>query len=244
MRRIFRARLRAGVLLALGLVLAAAATPAAADSVSSPTTSVSRTEQATWDLISGQLIYSGSTRCTLGFNARNGTSRFVVTAGHCTSFAGSWSGVGGYIGPSAGSSFPGNDFGLIQVASAAALSTPLVDRYSSGVDVTITGVATPPVGSSVCYSSPMTGWRCGSVTAINQTVCYPQGCVTGLIRTSMCPGPGSSGAPVVTNPGSGTTVRAVGLVAGASGNCTSGGTTWVQPIAEPLAAYGLTLVTG
>jgi hypothetical protein len=68
--------------------------------------------------------------------------------------------------------------------------------------------------------------------------------VSGLIRTSMCPDLGSSGAPVVTNPGSGTTVRAVGLVIGGSGNCTVGGTTYVQPIAEPLAAYGLTLVTG
>jgi hypothetical protein len=197
-----------------------------------------------WDLISGQQITSGSARCVLGFNARAGATRYIVTAGHCTSLGGSWYGVGGYIGPSAGSSFPGNDYGLIRVASADALSTPLVDRYSSGVDVTITGATTPPVGSSVCYSSPIAGWRCGSVLGINQTVCYPEGCVTGLIRTSMCPEPGASGAPVVTNPGTGTRVRAVGLVAGGSGNCTSGGTTWVQPIAEPLAAYGLTLVTG
>jgi hypothetical protein len=49
---------------------------------------------------------------------------------------------------------------------------------------------------------------------------------------------------VVTNPGAGATVRAIGLVIGGSGNCTSGGTTWVQPIGEALSAYGLTLVTG
>jgi hypothetical protein len=124
------------------------------------------------------------------------------------------------------------------------MSTPLVDRYTSGSDVTILGVTNPAVGSSVCYSSPVTGWRCGTVTGLNQTVCYPEGCVYQLIRTTICSEPGTSGAPVVTNPGSGTTVRAVGLVAGGSGNCTSGGTTWVQPIAEPLAAYGLTLYTG
>lgn len=230
----FRVRWPAAILLALGLTVTA---------VPSAGATPSRAPMA-WDLISGQQIYSGSTRCVLGFNARAGATRYVVTAGHCTSVAGSWYGAGGYIGPSAGSSFPGNDYGLIQVASAAALSTPLVDRYSSGADVTITGVATPPVGSSVCYSSPIAGWRCGSVLGINQTVCYPEGCVTGLIRTSMCPDPGSSGAPVVTNPGSGTTVRAIGLVAGGSGSCTAGGTTWVQPIGEALAAYGLTLVTG
>lgn len=223
----------AATLLAAGVALAPA--------LNAPTAGAA---PASWDLISGQQIYSGSTKCVLGFNARVGTARYILTAGHCTSTGGSWYGVGGYIGTTAGSSFPGNDYGLIRVASTAALSTPLVDRYASGADVTITGVTTPPVGSSVCYSSPATGWHCGSVTGLNQSVCYPEGCVTGLIRTSMCPEPGASGAPVVTNPGSGTTVRAVGLVAGGSGNCTSGGTTWVQPVGEPLAAYGLTLVTG
>lgn len=197
-----------------------------------------------WNLISGQGIYSGSTRCTLGFNAHAGNVRYVLSAGHCVRAGTSWYGVGGYIGPSAGSSFPGNDFGLIRVESAAALSTPLVDRYTSGGDVTIIGMTIPAVGSSVCYSSPASGWRCGTVTALNQSVCYPEGCVTQLIRANLCPAPGASGAPVVTNPGSGTTVKAVGLIAGGSGNCTTGGTTWIQPIAEPLSTYGLTLYTG
>jgi len=206
-----------------------------------------------WDLISGQLIYSGAARCTLGFNAYSGSvrpgqaepTRFVLSAGHCTAGGGtSWYGVGGYIGPGAGSSFPTNDYGLIRVASPDAESTPLVDRYSAGGDVTITGAAGPTVGSSVCYSSPVGGWRCGTVTGVNQTVCYPEGCVYQLIRTNMCAEPGSSGAPVVTNPGSGSTVRAIGMVIGGSGNCTTGGTTWVQPIQEVLSVYGLTLYTG
>ena len=220
------------------------AAPAAAEPVAGKEIPAASTSQAPWHLISGQLIYSSGSRCTLGFNATRGTGRYLLTAGHCTAGGGSWYGVGGYIGPVVGSSFPSNDYGLIQVASTSALSTPLVDRYSSGSDVTVTGTATPPVGSSVCYSSPASGWRCGTVTGVNQTVCYPQGCVNGLIRTSLCPAGGASGAPVVTNPGSGTTVRAVGLIAGGSGNCSSGGSTWVQPIGEPLAAYGLTLVTG
>ncbi|MFD0200450.1 MULTISPECIES: S1 family peptidase [Saccharothrix] len=205
---------------------------------------VAEAPRPVWDLVSGQPITSGGTRCTLGFNARSGTNRFVLSAGHCVRAGTEWHGVGGYLGPAVGSSFPANDYGLIRVASTAATSTALVDRYSSGSDVTVTGAATPPVGSSVCYSSPVSGWRCGSVTGINHTVCYPQGCVSQLVRVNACPEPGASGAPVVTNPGSGTTVRAVGLVSGGSGSCTSGGTTWVQPIAEPLSAYGLTLVTG
>ncbi len=219
------------VLLAAGVALTTA-TPASA-------------AEPAWNLISGQEIHSATgARCTLGFNARSGTTRYVLSAGHCISAGSSWYGVGGYIGPAAGSSFPGNDYGRIRVDSAAAMSTPLVDRYTSGSDVTITGVASPAVGSSVCYSSPLTGWRCGNVTGVNQTVCYPEGCVYQLIRTNLCPEVGTAGAPVVTNPGSGNTVRAVGLIAGGSGNCTSGGTTFVQPISEALAAYGLTLYTG
>lgn len=226
----------------LGRALAAACLVLA---TAAPAVAEAGAVQARWNLISGQLIHSSAARCTLGFNARAGTTRYVVSAGHCVANGGgSWYGVGGYIGPGAGSSFPGDNFGLIRVASADAVSTPLVDRYTSGGDVTITGVAIPPVGSSVCHSSPLTGWRCGTVTALNMTVCFPQGCVFGLIRTTMCAEPGSEGAPVVTNPGSGATVRAVGIIAGGSGTCASGGTTYVQPIQEALSAYGLTLYTG
>jgi len=205
---------------------------------------VAEAPRLVWDLISGQEIHSGQIKCTLGFNAFSGASRVILSAGHCISVASSWSGVGGYIGETGGFSFPGNDFGFISVQSPDAESTPLVDRYSAGSDVTITGHTTPTVGMSVCTSSPVGGWQCGPVTGINQTVCYPQGCINGLISVSMCAAPGSSGAPVVTNPGAGTTVRAVGLVSGSSGNCSSGGTTWVQPIAEALNMYGVTLYTG
>ncbi|HEV7652373.1 MAG TPA: S1 family peptidase [Actinophytocola sp.] len=197
-----------------------------------------------WNLVSGQLITNGSARCTLGFNVHAGTSRYILVAGHCLGSGGTWSGAGGVIGPEAGSSFPGNDFGLISVSSAAALSTALVDRYSAGADATIIGVKNPAPGMSVCSSNPITGWHCGTITAINQTVCYAEGCVTGLARSNLCSEAGASGSPVVTNPGSGTTVYAVGLSSGGSGNCTSGGTTYIQPVTEPLSVYGLTMYTG
>ncbi|OLF08054.1 hypothetical protein BLA60_24605 [Actinophytocola xinjiangensis] len=198
-----------------------------------------------WDLVGGQLIYSGAARCTLGFNAHAGDVRYVLSAGHCVAGGSTaWYGVGGYIGPGSGSSFPTNDYGLIRVASADAESTPLVDRYGAGGDVTITGSSSAVVGSSVCSSNPVSGWNCGTVTATNTTVCYQQGCVYQLIRTNMCSAPGGSGAPVVTNPGAGSTVRAIGMVAGGSGNCTTGGVTYAQPIQEVLAVYGLTLYTG
>lgn len=203
---------------------------------------VAEAPRLVWNLVSGQAIYSGSIRCTLGFNARSSSgARFVLAAGHCVGTATNWYGVGGYIGPSAGSSFPSNDYGRIHVTSTAATSTNLIDGHSAGGDIPISGVANPYVGMPVCSSSPISGWQCGTITGINQTVCYPQGCVYQLARSTICPQPGASGAPVVTNPSSGVPVRAVGLLSGGSGNCSSGGTTYIQPISEPLAVYGLTL---
>ena len=80
---------------------------------------------ASWNLISGQLITNGGARCTLGFNAHSAAgARYIIVAGHCLGGGGTWSGVGGVIGPDAGSSFPGNDFGLISVQSAAQLAVP------------------------------------------------------------------------------------------------------------------------
>jgi streptogrisin C len=197
-----------------------------------------------WSIIGGQAIYTGGSRCSAGFNARNSSgTRFVITAGHCTNIGSTWSGVGGTLGTRAASSFPTNDYGLIRVTSSSAVSTPYVDRYSAGSDVRVTGATAAAVGQAVCRSGSTTGWRCGSVTATNQTVCYAQGCVYQMIRTNVCAQPGDSGGPLVSNPGTGTSVSAKGLTSGGSGNCSSGGTTFFQPVTEPLSVFGLTLYT-
>jgi hypothetical protein len=193
-----------------------------------------------WNLIGGQAITTGGSRCSLGFNARSSTARYVITAGHCTAIGANWSGAGGTIGSRAGSSFPTNDYGIIRVTSTAAVSTALIDRYSSGSDVSVVGAATATTGMAVCRSGSTTGWRCGSVTGVNQTVCYSQGCVNQMIRTNVCAEPGDSGGSLVTNSG---TRRAVGMTSGGSGNCSSGGTTFFQPVTEVLSTYSLTLVT-
>jgi len=205
---------------------------------------VAEAPQPYWSLIGGQAITTSSgSRCSLGFNARIGSSRYVITAGHCTDLGGTWSGVGGTIGGVAASSFPGDDYGVIAVQSSSAQSTPLVDRYNSGGDVTVTGAANASTGMAVCRSGSTTGWHCGSVTGTNQTVCYAQGCIYQMIRTNVCAEPGDSGGSLVTRP-SGSTVRALGMTSGGSGNCRSGGTTYYQPVTEVLNRYGMTLYTG
>lgn len=199
-----------------------------------------------WDLIGGQAIRTSSgSRCSLGFNARNSSgTRYVITAGHCTNLGGTWSGSGGTIGTVAGSSFPTNDYGRITVSSSSAVSTPLVDRYSAGSDVTVAGSQAAGNGAAVCRSGSTTGWHCGSISSTSATVCYSQGCIYDTIRTNVCAEPGDSGGSLVTNPGSGTRVQAQGMTSGGSGNCSSGGTTYYQKVNEALSAYGLTLYTG
>lgn len=54
----------------------------------------------------------------------------------------------------------------------------------------------PYVGMPVCKNGKTTGYTCGTVLAVNVTVCYPQGCVYGLVRTNMFSAPGDQGAPV------------------------------------------------
>lgn len=205
---------------------------------------VAEAPQAYWNIIGGQAIRTSSgSRCSAGFNARTSSGRYVITAGHCTNLGGTWSGSGGTIGGVAASSFPTNDYGVISVSSSSAASTALVDRYSAGSDVTVTGASSASTNMAVCRSGSTTGWHCGTVTATNATVCYSQGCVYQMIRTNVCAEPGDSGGALVTRP-SGSTVRALGLTSGGSGNCRTGGTTYYQPVTEVLSQYGLTLYTG
>ncbi|MFF9557417.1 S1 family peptidase [Streptomyces albus] len=180
----------------------------------------------------GDAIYAGQYRCSLGFNVRKGDTYYFLTAGHCTEGGGNWytdSGHSTLIGPTSGSSFPGNDYGLV--------------RYSSNVahpgtvgSVDITGAGNATVGQTVTRRGSTTGTHSGQVTALNATVNYGGGdIVSGLIRTTVCAEPGDSGGPLYAG---GT---ALGLTSGGSGNCSSGGTTFFQPVREALDAYGVSV---
>ena len=106
-------------------------------------------------------------------------------------------------------------------------------RGPNGTFISITGPATPSVGQRVCSVGRTTGMHCGTVLGLNATVNYgADGIVTGLIDTNLCSEPGDSGGPLF----SGSTAH--GIVSGGSGNCSSGGETFHQPILEPLNVYG------
>jgi streptogrisin C len=85
----------------------------------------------------------------------------------------------------------------------------------------------------VCLLSFTAGVTCGTVTAKNVTISFPQGTVSGLTRTNICPqlrsiafvsGDQAQGVPF----------------GGSSGGCTS----YFFPVNRILATYGLALITG
>ncbi|GAA1616495.1 ricin-type beta-trefoil lectin domain protein [Actinoplanes couchii] len=179
-----------------------------------------------------QYVINGNTLCSVGFAVAGG----FVTAGHC---GGTGSPTLGYNnvaqGTFAGSSFPGNDYAWVRT-NGNWTSQPWVNNYSGG-NVLVSGSQEAAIGSSICRSGRTTGWRCGTLLGRNETINYAQGSVSGLSRSNACAQPGDSGGSWITGN------QAQGVTSGGTGDCTSGGTMWFQPVNEILSVYGLSLTT-
>ncbi|GGM01897.1 serine protease [Streptomyces fumigatiscleroticus] len=181
----------------------------------------------------GDAIYASSWRCSLGFNVQdNSGNYYFLTAGHCTDGAGTWWSNSSHtttLGTTAGSSFPTNDYGIVRYTNSS------VTKSGTVGSVDITSAGTPSVGTTVYRRGSTTGIHSGRVTALNATVNYGSGdIVYGMIQTTVCAEPGDSGGSLYSNSG-----IAYGLTSGGSGDCTSGGTTFFQPVTEALSAYGV-----
>lgn len=181
----------------------------------------------------GDAIWGSGYRCSLGFNVvyRSDPSRHAfLTAGHCGNVVSSWyedQGASTHLGDTVDSRFPGNDFALVDYDSS-------YTSYPSAVgSQSISSVGTPSVGQTVDRRGSTTGVHSGQVEALNATVQYQEGTVSGLIQTTVCAEPGDSGGSLY----SGST--AYGLTSGGSGDCTSGGETFFQPVPEALDAEGV-----
>jgi streptogrisin B len=181
----------------------------------------------------GDAIYGGSYRCSLGFNVHRGSTYYFLTAGHCGEVASTWYSNSSHttvLGTNSGYSFPGNDFALVRYTNSS------IAHPSAVGSQTISSAATPSVGTTVYRRGSTTGTHSGRVTALNATVNYGSGdIVYGLIQTTVCAEGGDSGGPLYAGS------VAYGLTSGGSGNCTSGGTTFFQPVTEALSYYGVTL---
>ncbi|MEV4744140.1 S1 family peptidase [Streptomyces sp. NPDC049555] len=189
-------------------------------------------------LAGGDAIYAPTWRCSLGFNVRKGSTYYFLTAGHCTQGKPAYYANAGHttsIGPTTGTSFPGNDYGIVQYTNGSLPHPSEVDLYN-GRTQRITAAGNASVGQSVQRSGSTTKVHGGKVTGLNATVNYGNGqIVRGLIQTNVCAEPGDSGGALFAG------ATALGLTSGGSGNCTSGGTTFFQPVTKALSAYGVSI---
>ncbi|MEU1695834.1 S1 family peptidase [Streptomyces hirsutus] len=180
----------------------------------------------------GDAITGAGGRCSLGFNVTKGGEPYFLTAGHCTEGITTWSDSSGtVIGENEASSFPGDDYGLVKYT--ADVDHPSEVNLYDGSTQAISGAAEATVGMEVTRSGSTTQVHSGAVTGLDATVNYGNGdIVNGLIQTDVCAEPGDSGGSLFSG-GS-----AVGLTSGGSGDCSSGGTTFFQPVTEALSATG------
>jgi streptogrisin C len=187
-----------------------------------------------YDLRGGDAYYiNNSGRCSIGFPVTRGSQQGFATAGHCGRTGSSTTGSNRVAqGTFQASVFPGNDMAWV-ATNASWTATPNVN----GSAVQVAGSTQAAVGASVCRSGSTTGWHCGTIQQHNTSVTYPEGTISGVTRTSVCAEPGDSGGSYISGS------QAQGVTSGGSGNCTSGGTTFYQPINPILQAYGLTLKT-
>lgn len=186
-------------------------------------------------LSGGDAVYSrdaaGTFRCSLGFNTQDGAGNYYfLTAGHCTNGTTDWYSdrLVTHIGTTAGSSYPGNDYGLVAYDPEQPVPPGTVGNQE------ITGAADAQRGQAACRRGSTSGTHCGRVTGVNWSARYPDGVVTGLIRTNICAEPGDSGGPLYADD------QALGLTSGGSGDCsTPSSVSFYQPVTEALNAFGV-----
>ncbi|MEU5524847.1 carbohydrate-binding protein [Streptomyces sp. NPDC093250] len=189
------------------------------------------------DITGGDAFYiNDSARCTVGFSVTQGDQGGFATAGHCGEAGDTTTGYDRTAqGTFRASTFPGKDMAWVATGEQWT-PTPGV-KAQDGQEVQVMGSVQALVGASVCRSGSTTGWHCGTIEQHGTSVRYPEGTVDGLTRTTVCAEPGDSGGPYLTG------AQAQGVTSGGTGDCTSGGTTYYQPVNPILSDYGLTLTT-
>lgn len=168
--------------------------------------------------------------CTAGFAATRGSDWYLVAAGQGCGAVGTtlYSGNNIVVGPVTAK---GAD-GLTIVHVTNHTNWTLVPWVGSGV--TFSGATSPVVGAAVCLigaDSSSTGVHCGTITAVNVTVVFPEGTVNGLAATTVVVEPRSSAVTFVSGS------KAEGVLVGSST-----GTSYFHPIVQVLAQYGLQLL--
>ncbi|MFF3645675.1 putative Ig domain-containing protein [Streptomyces sp. NPDC002564] len=204
------------------------------------------------DVVGGEKWTPGSeSPCSIGFpvTRTSGGGKAFLTAGHCTNDVnqpaygkdGTRVGTSNSNGSGSVNAREG-DMGIVDVDQSGWSLAGKVAGWGKG-DVPVTGSAEAVVGTAICHSGQTTGYQCGEVTKVDQSVDYGSVVIDGLSYSSACSAGGDSGGSYVTAAGG----RAVGLHSGGGSATCSGGSgekfTIFQPVNEALAKFGARLVT-
>jgi hypothetical protein len=185
----------------------------------------------------GMATYGGDYKCTVGFNVQRRGKYYFLTAGHCGVEATNWYQDQGhkiFTGTAYKPVYPYRDYSLVVYRTGIKPPGGSVYLYN-GQSQDISIAMNPGIHQLVYRTGATSGLHSGRVTGLNATVNYGDGRVVGLIQTNVCAEPGDSGGPLFYRQ------YAFGLTSGGSGDCSSGGVTYFQPVAKALAAYGVTV---
>ncbi|MDQ1743622.1 MAG: hypothetical protein QOE23_1961 [Pseudonocardiales bacterium] len=184
----------------------------------------------------GDWVYTASgTRCVLGFNVRDSNNiYYFLVSTRCPTSTGVWYAnsarttvLGNTVSSAAG------DVALVKYADQTVSRSGTVDLYNTTSQDILTA-ASAYVGEPVKRSGSV-GVHSGTVLALNVTVNYAEGSITGLIKTNICAEAGDAGAPLFDG------TKAIGLLATSSGNCTVGGYSYYRPVTQPLSVYAVSV---
>lgn len=189
------------------------------------------------DVVGGDAFYiESSARCSVGFSVTKDDKQGFASAGHCGDRGDSTAGFNmADQGTFEASTFPLKDMSWVAVNGDWKATADV--KGEGGEHTQIAGSVQALVGASICRSGSTTGWHCGTIQQHDTSVSYSEGTVDGVTETTVCAEPGDSGGPYLSG------AQAQGVTSGGSGNCTSGGTTFYQPINPILSDFGLVLKT-
>ncbi|MFE6286304.1 alpha-lytic protease prodomain-containing protein [Streptomyces sp. NPDC057877] len=189
------------------------------------------------DVVGGDAYYIDDTaRCSIGFSVTKDEQEGFASAGHCGKPGAKTTGHDKTAqGTFQASTFPDKDMSWVGVNAQWTATADV--KGEDGKKVQVTGSVQALAGASVCRSGSTTGWRCGTIEQHDTSVSYAEGTVNGLTQTTVCAERGDSGGPYVSG------VQAQGVTSGGTGDCTSGGTTFFQPVNPILSDFGLVLKT-
>ncbi|UGT58312.1 S1 family peptidase [Nocardia asteroides] len=154
-----------------------------------------------------------SLRCSLGFNGTDRSGNVInISAGHCNPDLGSagtgnaaaiyelnGDRAGAQLGTFQKSVLGEQDYSIIRVNdnARARFENNLV-RVPGNAPIAVDGVATPVVGAPVCKSGSRTGFSCGIINGVDQTVQVGDRQLTQSFSANICALPGDSGGAIVT----------------------------------------------